>query len=184
MKRTYTDNSLTPEQQAVVEEAVLLVPACIKSFLNSMPCLREVARECDLKSAAYMACCRAARTYERGKGISVSAYFSIAIKNGMLREVQKELKSNAYSIMRIPLEQVYDREPPKREANPTAMPSMLTLTETERDWVERFVFDGQNRGGSFRAFGRESGRDCRTAKKMLRSILDKLRSAIEDHPDA
>lgn len=182
MRRTYTQQTLTPEQQALVEEAVRWVPKCIKSFLNSMPCLREIARNCDLTSAAYMACCKAARTYEKDKGISVSAYFSVAIRNGMLREVQKELKTNAHSIMRIPLEQIYEREPPKREVNPTAMPSMLNLTEQERDWIERWVFDGQNRGGSFRAFGRESGRDGRTAKKMLQSFLDKLRAAVEDHP--
>jgi hypothetical protein len=174
---------LTPDQQELAEEAIKLVPACIKAFLNSMPCLREVAKECDLRGAAYMACCRAARTYDKSKGVGISAYFSIAIKNGMLREVQNELKTNAHSIMRIPLEQVYERgQPPKREVSPTAMPAMLTLTEQERDWIERHVFDGPNRGGSFRAFGRESGRDCRTAKKMVQSILDKLRLAVEDHP--
>jgi hypothetical protein len=176
--------SLTPEQQELVEQAAKIVPACVKHFLDSMPCLRQVAKNCDLQSAAYLACCRAAKTYDKTKGSSISAYFSIAARNGMLREVQKELKSNAHSIMRIPLDQVYDREPPKRQVNPRAMPAMLTLTETERDWVERFVFDGVNRGGSFRAFGREAGRDCRTAKKMLHSILDKLRIAIEDQPDS
>lgn len=176
--------SLTPEQQELVEEAAKIVPACVKHFLSSMPCIRQVAKSCDLHSAAYLACCRAAKTYDKSRGVSISAYFSVAAKNGMLREVHKELRSNAHSIMRIPLEQVHERQPPKREVNPLAMPAMLTLTETERDWVERFVFDGVNRGGSFRAFGRESGKDCRTAKKMLQSILDKLKSAIEDHPSS
>lgn len=174
---------LTPEQQGFAEEAIRLVPACIEVFLRSMPCLREVAKGCDLRSAAYMACCRAARTYDKSKGVGVSAYFSVAIKNGMLREVQNELKTNAHSVMRIPLEQVYDRgEPPKRPVNPSAFPAMLTLTEQERDWIERHVFDGPTRGGSYRAFGREAGRDCRTAKKMVQSILDKLKLAVEDHP--
>jgi len=176
--------SLNQEQQELVEQAARLVPAMVKKFLESMPCLRQVAKGCDLQSAAFLACCRAAKTYDKTRGVSVSAYFSIAAKNGMLREVHKELRTNAHSIMRIPLEQIHERQPPKRTVNPTAMPSMLTLTETERDWVERFVFDGVNRGGSFRAFGRESGRDCRTAKKMLYSILDKLKTAIEDHPDS
>jgi hypothetical protein len=174
---------LTPEQQEIAEQASKLVTACIKDFLHRMPCLRVVAGSCDLRGAAYMACCRGARTYDKSKGVGISAYFSVAIKNAMLREVQNELRSNAHSVMRIPLEQVYERDsPPKREVDPAAIPSLLTLTEQERDWIERHVFDGPNNGGSFRAFGREAGRDCRTAKKMVQSILDKLRAAVEGHP--
>jgi DNA-directed RNA polymerase sigma subunit (sigma70/sigma32) len=175
---------LTPEQQAVAEEAMKIVPSVIRAFMKNMPCIKQVAQHCDLESAAYVACCKAAKTYDKSKGIGISAYFSVAIRNQMLKEVKKELKSNAHSIMRIPLEQIHDREPPKREASPTAMPSLLQLTERERDWVERFVFDGQNRGGSFRAFGREAGMDHRAAKKLLLSVLDRLRSLADDHPGA
>jgi DNA-directed RNA polymerase sigma subunit (sigma70/sigma32) len=174
---------LTPEQQAIAEEAMKIVPSCISAFLRNMPCIRKVAQNCDLESAAYMACCKAAKTYDPSKGIGISAYFSVAIRNQILKDVQKELKTNAHSVMRMPLEKIGDLEPPKRQVNPTAMPSLLQLTEQERDWVERWVFDGQNKGGSFRAFGREAGMDHRTAKKLLLSVLDRLRELADDHPD-
>lgn len=173
---------LTPEQQDLAAEAMKIVPSVLRALMRNMPCIRQVAQHCDLESAAYLGCCKAARTYDKSKGIGISAYFSVAIKNQILKEVSKELKTNAHSIMRIPLEQIHDRQPPKREVSLTAIPSLLQLTEQERDWVERFVFDGQNRGGSFRAFGREAGMDHRAAKKLLLSVLDRLRDLADDHP--
>lgn len=169
---------LTPEQQALAEEASKLVPVCLAIFLRKLPCLRPIAKTCDLESAAYVACCKAARTYDPGRGVGISAYFSVAIRNAMLREVQKEIKSRAHSIQRIPLSEIYDRQPPKREQADVAMPAMLTLTQEERDWIESFVFDGM----SFRAFGREEGCDPRTAKKRIKSHLDRLRDAVEEQP--
>lgn len=167
---------LTPEQQALAEEAAKLVPICLKVFLRAMPCLRQVAVSCDLESAAYVACCKAARTYDPNRGVGVSAYFSVAIRNAMLREVQREIKTQSHSIKRISLDEAGRRQPPKREVSEAAMPAMLQLTEEERDWIESFVFDGT----SFRAFGRQSGCDPRTAKKLLMSRLDKLRDLVDD----
>jgi RNA polymerase sigma factor (sigma-70 family) len=169
---------LSSEQQEVAEQAMKLVPVCIRTFLNSMPCVRQVAECCDLESAAYVACCKAAKTYDPTRGIGLSAYFSVAIKNAMLREVQKEIKTQAHSIKRIPLEEIHRRQPPKREQGESALPALLQLTEEERSWIEKYVFEG----ASFKAFGRESGRDPRTAKKILMGHLDKLREAYEEQP--
>jgi DNA-directed RNA polymerase specialized sigma24 family protein len=170
--------SLTPEQQRVAEQAMALIPACLKSFWKSFPCLRSVAACCDLEGAAHLAITRAAKTYDPGRGVGISAYFSVAIRNLMLQEVQREIRSQAHSIRRIPLEEVYRRQPPKREQADEALPALLELTEEERDWIEQYVFEG----ASFRSFGRQSGRDPRTAKKILMGHLDKLRSAVEDQP--
>jgi len=169
---------LTPEQQQTAQEAMKLVPVCIRTFLKAMPCIRQVAECCDLESAAYVAVCKAARTYDPARGVGLSAYFSVAIKNGMLREVQKEIRTQAHSIKRIPLEEIHRRQPPKREQGESVLPALLQLTEEERDWIERYVFEG----ASFRAFGRQTGRDPRTAKKILKSHLDKLRAAVEEQP--
>jgi DNA-directed RNA polymerase specialized sigma subunit len=169
---------LTPEQQAIAEQAMKLVPVCVRTFLKNMPCIRQVAECCDLESAAYFACCRAARTYDPTRGVGLSAYFSVAIKNGMLQEVQKELKSQSHSIKRIPLDEIHRRQPPKREQGEQALPALLELAEDEREWIEQNVFEG----ASFRAFGRQTGRDPRTAKKILKSHLDKLKTAVERRP--
>lgn len=167
---------LTPDQQRLVEEAVKMVPVCLNVFLKCMPCLRSVAESCDLESAAYLACCKAAVTFDPARHEHFSTYFSVAIKNGMLREVQNEMKSQSHSILRVSLDQAQKRQPPKSPPSTAAVNSLLKLTEEERSWIERHVFDGT----SFRAFGRESGCDHRTAKKRLKSRLDKLRQAWED----
>lgn len=169
---------LTPEQQSLAEEAAKLVPVCISAFLRQLPCLRAVAQLCDLESAAYVACCKAARTYDPSRGVGISAYFSVAIRNAMLREVQKEIKTRAHSIQRIPLSEIHNREPPKKTEADVAIPAMMQLSDEEREWIESFVFDGK----SFRAFGRTAGCDPRTAKKMLKSHLDRLRGMVDEQP--
>lgn len=171
---------LTPDQQKLVEEAVKMVPVCLNVFLKCMPCLRPVAESCDLESAAYLACCKAAVTFDQSRPEYFSTYFSVAIKNGMLREVQNEMKTHSHSIMRVSLEQAQKRQPPKSPPSDAAVNSLMRLTEDERSWIERFVFDGT----SFRAFGREADCDHRTAKKRLMSRLDKLRQAYEDDPSS
>jgi len=170
--------SLTPEQQKVAEEAAKLVPVCLAVFMKHLPCLRAIAQVSDLESAAYVACCKAAKTYDPERGAGVSAYFSVAIRNAMLREVQREIKSRAHSIQRISLDEAGRRQPPKREASEAALPAMLKLSDEEREWIESFVFDGT----SFRAFGRQAKCDPRTAKKVLKSRLAKLKDLVEDQP--
>lgn len=168
---------LTEEQQEIARRAMPLVKACMAAFRRAYPCLRKVAQCCDLEGAAYLAVSKAARTYNPEKA-GLSAYFSVAIRNAMLKEVQREMKTQAHSIRRIPLEQIHQREPPKERQPAEALAALLQLTEEERDWIERYVFDGT----SFRAFGRESGRDPRTAKKILKARLLKLKEKIEDQP--
>lgn len=169
---------LTEEQQRLAEEAIKIYPAVVASLWKGMPCLRSVMDHCDLESAAYVGVCYAARTYDKSKGVGISAYFGVAMKNAMLREIQKEVKSQAHSIARIPLEQVDMRMPVSKECNENVLQALTKMTEDQRDWIERWLFDGT----SFRAFGRESGRDPRTAKKIIRSHLDRLKEIVDDEP--
>lgn len=154
------------------------MPICIKVFLGQLPCLRRVAKCCDLESAAYVACCKAARTYDPDRGVGLSAYFSVAIRNAMLREVQKELRTNAHSVQRISLEEIQRRQPLECQPAEEAFAALLQLTDEQRDWIESFVFDGT----SFRAFGRRAKCDPRTAKKRIKSHLSSLRKQVEDQP--
>lgn len=171
-------NPLTPEQQALAEQAMRMVPACIKAFYQRLPCIREVAKLCDLESAAYLACCRAARTFDPGRGNKPSAYFSVAIANGMLQEVQREIRSQSHSIRRIRLEAIYSRQEPEEQPREVAIPALLDMSEEERDWIEAFVFDNAN----FKVWGRKVGRDHRTVRKRLKGHLDRLRRRVEEQP--
>lgn len=174
---------LTPDQQRLVEEAIKLVPVCVSVFKRSMPCLREVASRCDLESAGYLACCRAAKTFDPHRGVGISAYFSVAIKHGMLREVQNEIKSRSNSIYRIPfLEQDVRLQVAAKE--PSAMSrAIMTLTDEERSLIEKRMSGGavadmrQRREPSSKKKWR-----AQQARQRLKASLDKLRKAYEDTP--
>lgn len=169
--------TLTPEQQRLVEEASRWVPNCVKIFLQNMPCLREVANLCDLESAAYLACCKAAKTFDPTKG-NMSAYFGVAIKNGILREIQTEMKTGSTSIYRISPQEAERRMAVTNKSRERVMESLLALTEEERRWIEMYVFDE----ASFRSIGRREGCDRRVAKKRVLTHIDKLRRACDDTP--
>lgn len=169
---------LNERERALAEEASKLVPVCVRVFCAQLPCLRQIARVCDLESAAYLACCKAARTYDPERGVGISAYFSVAIRNAMLREVQKEIRTQAHSIRRISLEEAQRREVAAAGPAEEAIPALMQLTDEEREWIENFVFEGK----SLRAFGRSAKCDPRTAKKLLKSHLARLKKLIEDQP--
>lgn len=168
--------SLTPEQQAIAEKAIALIPVCMAAFWRNFPCLREVAAACDLEGAAQLACCKAARTYKPEK-CGISAYFSVAIRNAFLKEIQKEVRSQSHSVYRITLEQAEQRSKPDFPDMEAALPALQDMPEDVRSWIEAFVFDGSN----FSVLGRQHGVHRRTAKKRLRSYLDQLRTCYEDN---
>ena len=166
---------MTPDQQTLVEEAIKLVPICVRVFLKSAPGLRGVVRHDDLESAAYLACCKAARTFDRGRGVGVSAYFSVAIRNGMLREIQRELRRRQRNQNQIPME-IAEKERPPDPAGSDVFASLATLPEEERRWIERHLFEGI----SLRALGRQSGVSVKTVKKRLLLFLDKVKFVHDD----
>ena len=81
---------LTRKQQALAEEAMELLPVCLKDFRNRYPFLRAIAQVADLESAALLAITKASRTYDPERA-GISAYFSKTIRNACLREIEKEL---------------------------------------------------------------------------------------------
>jgi len=168
---------LTPEQQKLASDAAKWVPRCVKRFIDSMPCLRSAASLCDLESAAYLACCKAARTYKPSKG-NPSAYFSVAIKNAMLREIQREISTGSTSIYRITIEESQRRTPPIKGLRETATACLKNMEPEEREWIESYVIEG----ASIRSLSRRFGLDFRNTEKRLFGYLEKLRRAVNDAP--
>ena len=170
---------LTPEQQKIAEQAFPLIRPVYVAFYRRMPCLREMMKVADLTGAAHLAICTAARTYDPSKGVGISAYFSVAIKNAFLREIERELKTQAHSIRRIPLELVDAHASAGKPTPEVAIQALLKFSDEDRAWIESYAF---NERGSFRSLGREFGVDRRTAKRKIRSKLGRLRDAIDDEP--
>lgn len=162
---------LNSDQQKLVEEAIKLVPVCVAVFKRNMPCLREVARLCDLESAAYLACCRAARTYDPNRGVGISAYFSVAIKNGILREIQVELKSRSTSIYRVPLSDLDPRLTPHHDDDHGDLEILDTLSPEDRRLIEERLF----KDTTLRSLGDEAGCHHRTVRRRVQKLLDRLR---------
>lgn len=163
-------NPLTQDQQRLAEEALELLPVCLADFRRRYPCFRAIAEQADLEGAAMLAITRAARTYDPEKA-GISAYFSQAIRFACLREIEREIKTNAHSQYRISYEAAEQRQPP--EAKPLADPlltAIQNLSEEERRIIEQKVFDKT----SIRAFAREWGVSTRKAKARINCTLDSL----------
>ena len=161
---------LTKEQQELALEAMELIPVCLKDFRNRYPFLREIAQVADLESAAMLAVTKASRTYDRNKA-GISAYFSKAIRNACLREIENEVKSRSHSIYRISFEMLEARD--NRKAEPLDDPifsELKKLCDEDRNIIEQRAFENK----SIRAFANEWGVSVRQARKKLMVKLDKL----------
>lgn len=173
-----TPTELTAEQQEFAIQGYALIPSCISVFMRRMPCLRSVGKVVDLHSAAALACVKAARTYSPEKG-ELPNYFSVAIRNGMLREIQNELKTGSHSIYRIPMERVaVEMESSVAMEECSAMSTLAQLPDDVREWIEKRVFDGK----SVRALAIENGMGQRKAKRTIQCFLDRLGKEYEDNP--
>jgi RNA polymerase sigma factor (sigma-70 family) len=164
---------LTPEQQALAEEAMELLPVCLNDFRNRYPFLRAIAAVADLESAALLAITKAARTYDPNRA-GVSAYFSKTIRNACLREIENEIKSRSHSHYRISFEMLEARMDVENEplADPI-MSELVNLSEEDMRDIEARAFENK----SIRAFSREWGISTRQAKKKLMVKLDRLAEA-------
>lgn len=161
---------LTRKQQALAEEAMELLPVCLKDFRNRYPFLREIAKVADLESAALLAITKASRTYDPERA-GISAYFSKTIRNACLREIEKEIKSRSHSQYRISFEMIESRQEVEHEplADPI-MSELAKLSEEDMRDIEARAFENK----SIRAFSREWGISTRQARKKLMVKLDKL----------
>lgn len=161
---------LTKQQQQLAEKAMELVPLCLRDFRNRYPFLREIAAVADLESAALLAVTKASRTYDPSRA-GISAYFSKAIRNACLREIENEIKSRSHSHYRVSFAMLESRQ--KVENEPLTDPVMRelqNLSDEDRKIIEERAFDNK----SIRAFSREWGISTRQAKKQLMIRLDRL----------
>jgi RNA polymerase sigma factor (sigma-70 family) len=82
---------LTRSQQRLVEEALPIVPKALASIRRAYPGIREALERIDAESLAHLALCRAALTYDPTKS-KPTTYFSAAIRNQILKEVERHRK--------------------------------------------------------------------------------------------
>ena len=80
---------LTKRQRKIAEEAIDIIPDAIRGFQSAYPGISGKLANIDAVSVAHLAVVVASRTYNP-KLSQLTTYFSRAIHNALLKELQKE----------------------------------------------------------------------------------------------
>lgn len=168
---------LTEEQRAIAEAAAALVPKALAAFRYRYPSLRRQLAVIDAVGVAQLAVCRAAVTYDPAKS-QVTTYFSTAIRNAILKEVDRERRFRYYSVERVPMELAEALAvAPCRHAT-RVQTAIARLPAKSRRLVHLRFFKSL----SLREIGEQVGADPRTVSLRLSNALKTLRSLLQNEP--
>jgi RNA polymerase sigma factor (sigma-70 family) len=165
---------LTDDQQSVVEQAVAIVPKVISAFRLRYPTLRKQLDAIDSSSVAYLALCRAARTYNPEKS-RITTYFSVAVRNALLREIDRNRAMRYGSAARIPMELAEHLAASKSQSSGKLHCAIARLPPKSRRLIQLRFYKGQ----SLREIGEQVGCDQRTIRRRLEIALSVLRTILE-----
>lgn len=164
---------LSPDQQAIAEQALALIPLCINYFLQSYPCLRGAVDRDELEGAARLACVLAAKTFDPTR--EVKAYFSRAIMHELLKTTDREVRSRSGSLYRVEMSAIEKRLPFSRLVDDDIQSEILTalagLTAEDRRWITDHVIEGV----SIRQISLSEGLSVRQVRKLMAAKLARLR---------
>lgn len=169
---------LTAEQQALAEQAMEIVPKAIIAFRCRYPTLRKQIAAIDSTSVAYLAICRAAVTYDPAKS-KVTTYFSMAIRNALLKEIDRNRRHRYDAPERVPMELAEALAVSKQYGFSTRIQTAIArLPSKSRTLIHLRFF----RGLSLREIGEQAGCDPRTIRRRLAVALEKLESLLQSEP--
>jgi RNA polymerase sigma factor (sigma-70 family) len=132
---------MTPEEQALAEEAMKIVPVVINSMGRSFPGIKKKLARIDARSVAYVAVCRATQTYDSEKS-RVTTYFSSAIRNALLKELARSQKLRYDSPDRVSLE-LAERATVRQSSQQAKLPAALgVLPCSARRLIASRYYDG------------------------------------------
>lgn len=168
---------LTEAQQLLAEQAMAVVPKAIMAFGCRYPTLRTQLRQIDATSVAYLAICRASTTYNPEKS-KVTTYFSMAIRNALLKEIDRNRRARYDSPERVPMQLA--------EALAAAPNGMSTRLQTAVARLpakyRRLIHMRFYKGLSLREIGEHAKCDPRTIRRRLASALDVLQTLLGSEP--
>lgn len=168
---------LTAEQQALAEQAMEIVPKALSAFYRRYPTLRRQFAAIDSTSVAYLAVCRAARTYEPEQS-KVTTYFSTAIRNAVLKEIDRNRRHRYDSPERVPLE-IAEALTAKGQGASTRLQNAIARLPAKS---RRLVHARFYRGLSLREIGEQAGCDPRTIQRRLTAALYILQRLLDSEP--
>jgi RNA polymerase sigma factor (sigma-70 family) len=165
---------LTEEQRLLVEQAVEVVPKAIAAFRCRYPSLRRQVAHIDATSVAYLAICRAARTYDPAQS-KVTTYFSMAVRNALLKEIDRNRRARYDSPDRIPMELAEALAVAGKGATGRLHVAIARLPAKYRKLIHSRFYKGL----SLREIGEQAGCDPRTIRRRLSAALSVLQSLLE-----
>ena len=169
---------LSAQQQRYVEAAMIVVPKAIAAFRSRYPTLRVWTLRIDTLSVAHLAICKAARTYDPARS-QVTTYFSTAVRNALLKEIDRERRVQGRMIRGLSGDVAQPQiEEPDAKLAVTLQAAMKHLPVGSRRLLElRFT-----RGLSLRELAEQSGRDPRTIRRRIDSALAALETLLRSPP--
>lgn len=169
---------LTAEQQRLAEQAMEIVPKAIVAFRCRYPSLRRQVATIDATSVAYLAICKAAATYDPEQS-KVTTYFSMAIRNALLKEIDKNRRMRYDSPDRVPMELAEALAVSRQHGFSTRIQAAIArLPAKSRRLIHLRFF----RGLSLREIGEQSACDPRTIQRRLAVALDCLGTLLQSEP--
>jgi len=168
---------LTDAQKLLAEEAMAVVPKAIIAFRCRYPTLRKPLRQIDATSVAYLAICRAATTYDPDKS-KVTTYFSMAIRNALLKEIDRNRRARYDSHERVPMELAEALAAAPRSMATKLQTAIARLPGKYRKLIQLRYY----RGLSLREIGEQAKCDPRTIRRRLAAALDVLGTLLGSEP--
>jgi DNA-directed RNA polymerase specialized sigma24 family protein len=168
---------LTAQQQALAEQAMLLIPAAIKGFLRRHPCMRRDAMRCDLRGAAQIAVVKASFSYDPRKG-AMSTYYGTAIQHELQREVKRMRRNldTAHQERDVEVAAIGMMSDLPREGS--MMRALAGMPLVDKHMIDALVLGN----ATVTSLAIEAGVSQRTMARRLRRALQELARRAEDFP--
>lgn len=168
---------LTDAQQALAAHALEIVPKALAAFSRRYPTLRKQVRSIDAESVAYLAICRASRTYDPAQS-KVTTYFSMAIRNALLKEIDRNRRHRYDAAERVPMEMAEALAAGGKNLATRLQGAVARLPAKSRRLIHARFYKGL----SLREIGEQAGCDPRTIQRRLTAALYILQRLLDSEP--
>jgi RNA polymerase sigma factor (sigma-70 family) len=163
---------MTEEERIVAEEAMVFVEPAIQGLCRSYPGIRRQVARIDAVEVAQLAVCRAAQTYRPEKS-KPTTYFSMAIRNALLKEIARNKRAVIDGPDRIPLVEVEALRYSAPDHN--VVLAISALPDAVVGLIRRRYYDGH----TLSEIARAEGCSRSTVRRRLSIALRLLRKSLE-----
>lgn len=163
---------MTEAERSVAQEAMAFVGPAIKGLCRSYPGIRKQVARIDAVEVAQLAVCRAAQTYNPEKS-KPTTYFSMAIRNALLKEIARNKRAVIDGPDRIPLVAVESLKYRASEHN--VVLAVSAMPDADVALIRRRYYDGQ----TLTDIASADGCSRSTIRRRLARALRLLRTTLE-----